>query len=135
MQGIAREAIKAAASGTSASSSDKEYASAFEDAKLLSAELERQKLQEEINSLKQDNKNKKGNRRLRRDYANKVFLYLAIYSAISAIIVFLNGFQNFPFGIKFQLDPVIVTTLIGSTAVAAIGLVLAVVNGLFKDIN
>lgn len=81
-----------------------------------------------LEGLREDNRNKKANRRLRWRYAKWVFRYLVTYSIFAAIIVVLHGF-----GIGgFVLPDIVLGALVGSTAVSAIGLVAAVVSGLFK---
>lgn len=82
-----------------------------------------------LDGLREDNRNKKANRRLRWRYARWVFCYLVIYSIFSAILILLHGFNIF----GFNLPEVVLGALVGSTAVAAIGLVASVVSGLFKS--
>jgi len=82
-----------------------------------------------LEGLREDNRNKKANRRLRWRYAKWVFRYLVVFSLFSALIVILHGF-----GIgSFALPDLALGALVGSTAVSAIGLVAAVVTGLFQS--
>lgn len=73
-------------------------------------------------------KDLQANRELKSQYATKVYRYLVGYSAFCAIVISLQGWKLW----GFNLDPVALTVLVGSTAVAAIGLVGFVVQGLFK---
>jgi len=68
------------------------------------------------------------NRRMRNNYAKAVFCFLIGYCAFAGVIVLLEGWHLFGFG----LPVVALTALVGSTAVSAIGLVGIVVSGLFK---
>jgi hypothetical protein len=80
----------------------------------------------EIGSLEQLIEDKKANRELRAAYANRVYCYLCAYSATCAALVLGCGLG------LLTISDVVLTTLVGSTAVAAIGLVGFVVSGLFK---
>ena len=62
-------------------------------------------------------------------YARKIMRYLRAYSIATACILLLAGFKKWT---GFSLPPSVLTTLVGSTAVAAIGLVGLVIKGLFK---
>ena len=75
----------------------------------------------------QDIADREQNRELRRQYANKVFYYLCSYSIFSGLILILQGFSFY----NFNLHESVAITLVGSTAIAAIALVLAVIKGLF----
>lgn len=92
---------------------------------------ERQKKDAEINALNQKNENSKQNRKLRRSYATCVMVYLCIYSLFVAVLLVLSGFQV----CSFHLPDSVLEFLVGSTAASAIGLVLAVTHGLFKDLD
>jgi hypothetical protein len=83
---------------------------------------------EKIESLRQDNADKLHFRGLREKYARWVFTYLVFYSACCLIVLIAHGnrFQH------FRLPVSVLDLLVGSTAVSAIGLVLAVTHGLFK---
>lgn len=71
-------------------------------------------------------------RQMREDYALWVYRYLVGFSIFVGIIVLMDGWNLF----WFDLEPSIMEYLVGSTAVAAIGLVLAVTHGLFgRNIN
>jgi len=72
--------------------------------------------------------NLKADRKMRKTYASRILRYLETYSVGVALIVLADGF-----GIAgFDLDNSIVTALVGSTAVAAIGLVGFIARGLFR---
>lgn len=81
-----------------------------------------------IDTIKEQNEDLKANRDLRWKYARWVYSYLVGYSVFVAVVLLLSGFR-----IKcFSLDGAVLEFLVGSTAVSAIGLVLAVTTGLFK---
>lgn len=82
-----------------------------------------------VEGAREDNRNKKANRRLRWRYARWVFHYLICYSIVAGIFVVLHGFKI----CGFQLPEIALGALVGSTAVAAIGLVASVVSGLFRS--
>lgn len=84
----------------------------------------------ETQSIVESNLDRRVNRKLRWKYARWVFCYLVCYSIFVGSILTLAGF-----GIcGFVLSEAVLSTLVGSTAVSAIGLVLAVTTGLFKPI-
>jgi hypothetical protein len=91
---------------------------AFEIAK-LDAEVEQ--LREKVNDMRSD-------RSLRERYANLAFLYLAFYTGFCVIIVIAQRRPD----VAFKLSNEVIITLVGSTAVAAIGLVGWIARGLFK---
>lgn len=73
-------------------------------------------------------KNVKADRRMRKTYAGRILLYLEVYSGVVALMVIAAGFRLFGFSLPVE----ILATLVGSTAVAAIGLVGFIARGLFK---
>lgn len=74
-------------------------------------------------------KNVKADRKMRKTYAGRILRYLEFYSASVAIMIIVSGF-----GLGgFALAPEILATLVGSTAVAAIGLVGFIARGLFRS--
>jgi hypothetical protein len=73
-------------------------------------------------------KNVKADRAMRKAYAGRILIYLYIYSAIIGLMVVATGFKLW----SFVLPVEVLATLVGSTAVAAIGLVGFVARGLFK---
>ena len=81
-----------------------------------------------LEGVREDNRNKRANRRLRWRYAKWVFYYLVSYSVFAAVLLVFHGFRLF----GFELPEIALGALVGSTAVSAIGLVAAVVTGLFK---
>lgn len=93
------------------------------------ARLNRELYQEQIQTLREKNLDKKSNRELRWKYASWVYFYLVIYSLACLILLFLAGFEIS----DFDLPESVLSYLVGSTAVSAIGLVLAVTHGLFKQ--
>ncbi|MBJ7417939.1 MAG: hypothetical protein JHC88_21225 [Niveispirillum sp.] len=97
-----------------------------ENDKLETRSVEEDRKKVEIDALRENNADKKANRSLRENYANRVFYYLCTYSfgAFSLIVLSGIGFLEIP--------EAVLTTIVGSTALAAIGLVGFVVSGLFK---
>lgn len=93
--------------------------------------LYRKRYEARTESIKQSNENKKAHRKLRITYGNRVFCYLVIYSIASFFIILLDGFG----ALGFQLPVPALTAVVGSTAVSAIGLVLTVVQGLYRDLD
>lgn len=73
-------------------------------------------------------KNIDADRSMRTTYAGRILRYLEFYSGGVAILLVLDGFK--PSG--FDLDPGVVAALVGSTALAAIGLVGFIARGLFQ---
>ena len=73
-------------------------------------------------------KNVKADRTMRKKYAGRILLYLEIYSGIVGTMVITHGFKLW----DFALPEVVLASLVGSTAIAAIGLVGFVARGLFK---
>lgn len=82
----------------------------------------------EIDTIEQGNRNHEANRDLRTRYAKAVYWYLIGYSVCSFALLLASGFK--PLG--FSLPDAVLSLVVGSTAVAAIGLVGFVVQGLFK---
>ena len=68
-------------------------------------------------------------RKLREKYAHLFFIFLCIYNTAVLIIVMMQGFPSCP----FKLPEIVLTTLVGSNAIAAFGLVSTVSRGLFKN--
>lgn len=83
--------------------------------------LEDDKLREEIENLRSD-------RALREKYADRILAFLEAYAAGVFFLVFLDAL-NFE---MFEVPENAIVTLVGSTAIAAIGLVGFVAKGLFK---
>jgi hypothetical protein len=81
----------------------------------------------QINSVEQSNRDKRVNRKLRWRYASLVFKYFVGYSIAVFGLLIAAGAQ------KLSIPEQVLTTLVGSTAASAIGLVGFVVNGLFKN--
>ncbi len=74
-------------------------------------------------------KNIDADRDMRKTYAGRILLYLECYSAGVLILLLLSGFEFF----SFKLEAGILAALVGSTALAAIGLVGFIARGLFKS--
>lgn len=81
-----------------------------------------------VRSLEEENEDRSSFRGLREKYAGWVYKYLVGYSLACLGILVAHGskFRG------FELPEAVLTALVGSTAVSAIGLVLAVTHGLFK---
>lgn len=73
-------------------------------------------------------KNVKADRRMRKTYAARILRYLEAYSIAVGLMVIASGFS----WTHFSLPPEILATLVGSTALAAIGLVGFIARGLFQ---
>lgn len=109
--------------------------------------LEKKRQDAETRTIIEGNRDRRANRLLRWKYARWVFRYLVYYSVVVAALVTMDAIGAFsvPYGytretsqvlwfsFEFEIDNNTLTTLVGSTAVAAIGLVFAVTNGLFKN--
>ncbi|MDP5281052.1 hypothetical protein Q9Q95_19155 [Sphingomonas sp. DG1-23] len=74
-------------------------------------------------------KNVKADRRMRKTYAGRILLYLELYSLAVGAMVLIAGFRVGGFALPSE----ILATLVGSTAVAAIGLVGFIARGLFRS--
>lgn len=106
------------------------------DAKVSDDKIDRQeeqaakieKLKNEAAAVGEQNEDRKSDRELRKEYAQKVFRYLVGYSFGCATILVLAGWSI----CGFRLPDLVLSILVGSTAVSAIGLVGFVVSGLFK---
>lgn len=73
-------------------------------------------------------KSAKADRKMRRQYAGRILRYLEYYSGVVALLILLAGFKPF----SFSIESAVLSTLVGSTAVAAIGLVGFIARGLFR---
>ena len=80
---------------------------------------------------KQEIEDRKSNRKLREKYANRMFFYMWIWSAVVFLILIFSGFQ----WCYFQLDKWVLITLIGSTTISIFTIVRAIIEGLFKNKN
>lgn len=84
-------------------------------------------LQNELTQTKIDDR--KADREMRQTYAGRILRYLEIYSVVVALLVIASGFANTT---QFILPVEILASLVGSTALAAIGLVGFIARGLFR---
>ena len=82
-----------------------------------------------IDAIRQSNADRRINRKLRTKFAGNVLCYLVCYSIFAACVIVFSGL-----GWIYVADTVL-ASIVGSTAIAAIGLVGFVVSGLFKNIN
>ena len=82
----------------------------------------------ERKGIEENLRNQVASRQMRFDYSRWVFRYLVGYSVFVGITVVLSGYKIY----GFELPDVVLGALVGSTAVSAIGLVLAVTTGLFN---
>lgn len=83
-------------------------------------------LENDLTSAKIDDR--KADREMRQTYARRILCYLEIYSVTVGIFIIAAGFNI----LGFSLPVEILATLVGSTAVAAIGLVGFIARGLFR---
>ena len=106
-------------------SEQNEQTASLQDAEIRSLEndrlsLENKHLQEKIENLKQD-------RKQRKKYGKRLFGLVACWLSVLGLIVFLHGLSHVP----FELSVTVLTTLIGSTTVSVLGLFVIVANYLF----
>lgn len=94
-------------------------------------EVERKRHKAETQTIVETNLDRRVNRKLRWKYAKWVFCYLVCYSVAVLILLIAAGFKI----CGFDLSTSVLEFLVGSTAVSAIGLVLAVTTGLFRGNN
>ena len=73
-------------------------------------------------------KSAKADRKMRKQYAGRILLYLECYSGSVGLLILLSGFKPLGFGIEAG----VLSALVGSTALAAIGLVGFIARGLFR---
>lgn len=73
-------------------------------------------------------KSAKADRKMRKQYAGRILRYLEVYSAGVALLLLLSGFHLF----GFSIESAVLSALVGSTAIAAIGLVGFIARGLFR---
>ncbi|MCF6305056.1 MAG: hypothetical protein L3J33_06760 [Rhodobacteraceae bacterium] len=86
------------------------------------SDLEDDRLREEIANLKSD-------RKLREKYGDRILRFLEWYAIGVGALIVLSGVSFIP----FSLPETALVTLVGSTAIAAIGLVGFVAKGLFGN--
>lgn len=87
-----------------------------------------QKIRLENRHSKARLKDVKADRALRKTYANRILRFLEVYAAIVGLMVIADAIRLQ----GFHLEKEVTATLVGSTAVAAIGLVGFIARGLFK---
>ncbi|QRF68144.1 hypothetical protein [Ponticoccus alexandrii] len=83
--------------------------------------LEDDMLREQIENLRSD-------RALREKYADRILAFLEAYAVLVFFLILFDGLGF----VGFSIPEAAIVTLVGSTAVAAIGLVGFVAKGLFK---
>ncbi len=93
----------------------------LEEQRIEEARLKNELQRAHIESMNAD-------RDMRKTYASRILRYLETYSGVVGILVIWSGLGWF----GFNLPAEILATLVGSTAVAAIGLVGFIARGLFK---
>lgn len=94
---------------------------------LEAARLENELARSKIKDVEAD-------REMRKSYAAKILGYLFVYSVVVLILIVGSGFNFLGFNLPLEVQ----VSLVGSTAVAAIGLVGFIARGLFRpppDIN
>ena len=106
---------------------------AVQEAEAIASEdyFEGQKRAAELAALNEKNENSRQNRELRKKYARSVMIYLFFYSLFVAAMLVMSGYSVY----GFSLPDSVLEFLVGSTAASAIGLVLAVTHGLFKNLD
>lgn len=87
--------------------------------------LEASSLDDEM--LREKIKNLRSDRQLREKYADRILAFLESYAVLVFVLVVLDAIWP-----TFDIPENAVVTLVGSTAIAAIGLVGFVAKGLFK---
>ena len=75
---------------------------------------------------KQDIEDRKSNRKMRQNYAEKMFWYMCVWSAVIFIILMFNHCW-------FQLDRWVLMTLVGSTTINVFAIIRAIIKGIFKE--
>ncbi|GAB2206034.1 hypothetical protein ROS1_28500 [Roseibium sp. ROS1] len=118
LEAAMRRTVEVAEEKTSQDAQDKDEITAAKEAVAVHASM-------------LDNEDKGSNIRLRKKYASRVYWYLVVYSLIVALMVIASGFS----WKGFSLPETVLGLLVGSTAVSAIGLVHAVVTGLFRQVR
>ena len=93
----------------------------LEEQRIEEARLKNELQRANIESMNAD-------RDMRKTYASRILRYLEIYSGVVGFLVVWSGLG----WLNFNLPAEILATLVGSTAVAAIGLVGFIARGLFK---
>ncbi len=73
-------------------------------------------------------KDREADRKMRTDYAGRILRYLEGYSLTVAAMVLASGYKLWGFALPIE----ILASLVGSTALAAIGLVGFIARGLFQ---
>ena len=73
-------------------------------------------------------KNVKADRKMRKTYAGRILRYLEAYSVAVGLLIVASGFKLWGFNLPVE----ILASLVGSTALAAIGLVGFIARGLFR---
>ena len=77
-------------------------------------DLERKRTEAETRTIAETNLDRRVNRKLRWNYAKKVYCYLIAYSVVVALLLVLHGFSWIP----FTLPESVLDFLVGSTAAA-----------------
>lgn len=98
--------------------------------KTVERKSQRDRLDElECEKIEELNVNLRTDRDLRIKYAQKAYTYLCLYSIAALGLLIPSGIE----GSGFSLHWSVLITIVGSTAVSAIGLVRQVINGLFSS--
>ena len=85
-------------------------------------------------------KDVKVNRELRKEYASKVYIFMCVWCGLVFLIIILDALTYTPADscskdLSFRVSNTVMTTLIGGTTVAVIGLVGFIIKGLFSNPN
>ncbi len=78
--------------------------------------------------IRHRHQDQEANRKMRENYSKWVFGYLVGYSSVVAALLFISSIGDD----RFHISDSVLEILVGSTALSAIGLVLAVTTGLFR---
>ena len=98
---------------------------------------EKQKKESHKEALEtQEIEDRKSNRELRENYANKMFRYMYIWSSFIVLAIIFTGLDfddKLLWGISFKLDKEILITLIASATVSIFAIIRAIIKGIFKE--
>jgi len=104
--------------------------------KLEENKLKKDKQHFEIKEQEQRIEDMKTNREMRQKYATHIEYFMYSITVVILALVIADGFETFPLdcggSCLWDLDTGVVIALVGSMAVAVIGLVGYIVRGLFK---
>ena len=91
-------------------------------------EYERERREQQVESLRAENTQKRQDIAERRKYANRIFCLICVWLGVMMLIVIAEGLSVV---IPFKLDTSIVITAISTTTASVLGIFLIVANYLF----